>query len=283
MTSLNSWNVTALCVTNRVQFVPNILRQWRRMDAGNLVVVIDYDEGSKNTLTAFSHKKIQRIGHITYQPKVSNVDGLAIIEWDRVKVVVASGRTTLGHCRNLAMRFTDTHYFTWMDDDDMQRRYRVPALILFVKGHKDYFGKFEKKSILVKGGLPLLDAKTGFAQLRKKKLSWLEGIYYKPAIKPFPDLSMSEDYHWMLQFSGSEVPETIRVNYPAPLAVHIKHDCNTSDVKKLSMSPDYWPDRLKGLEPCWAEVFKQWQLDLGLGLFVDKYMNVIQKRAQSSE
>lgn len=282
MSSLNSWNVTALCVTNRAQFVPNILRQWDRMDAGSLVIVIDYGPGSKNALKAFSHKKIQRIGHITYQPKTSNVEGMPIIEWDRVKIVVASGRTTLGHCRNLAIRFADTQYFTWLDDDDLQRRYRVPALILHTKNHKDYFGKLDKKHFLVKGGLPLLDAKTGLAKLRKKKLSWLEGLYYKPKIKPFPDLSMSEDYHWMLQFS-EDSPDAVCINYPAPLAVHIKHDCNTSDVKQLSMSPDYWPDRLKGLEPCWAAVFKQWQLDLGLGLFVDKYMNVIRKRAQSSE
>lgn len=275
MYNLASWNVTALCVTNRTIFVPNIIRQWLRIGANRLLVVIDYGGNTRNVLAAFRTPRVQDMAGLDSQPEVSNVDGIPIIAWDRVKLVVATGRTTLGGCRNLALKFADTPYITWMDDDDLQRRHRVPSLLLHAKKRKDYHGNLENTNILVKGGMPLLDAETQQVKMREKRISWLEGIYYRPSLKPFPGISMSEDYHWMQQFTKIHHAE---VRYPAPLAVHIKHQANTSDVRRLSTNPDFWHGGLEGLEPCWAHVFKQWQLDLGFGMFLEDYANILKHR-----
>lgn len=275
MNKLASWNVTALCVTNRVQFVPNILRQWDNTAAGNLVVVIDYCQDTQHIVGAFKNKRVQQIAKIDYQPKVTEVGDIPVIEWDRVKLVVVLKHTTLGGCRNLALRFADTPYVTWMDDDDLQLRHRVPSLILYTKKHQDYYGSCEQMSLLVKGGLPLLDAKTGLVKVRKKAFSWLEGIYYRPHIKPFPGISMSEDYHWMQQFDSAPHKE---LSYPRPLAVHIKHEANTSDVRKLSMNTDFWRGNLSTLDPWWSEAFQQWQIDLGLGMFLEGYADLLSAR-----
>ena len=253
-------DVTALCITNRPQFAMNVIRQWKRTGAKNLVVVVDYDESPADVLKAYS--KVRKLRGVT--SLIASEDGIEV-SWPSLgfKIVVPEPprrKQTLGGLRNMALRAADTDYITWIDDDDLQAEGRIKTVLDAVKDA-------DPTHVLVRcPAIPTIDAESGALKFRKRfAISWLEGIYNKNAVKPFPEINMSEDYHWMLQFE--EVPEGCgTVLTHSSLAAYIKHESNVSDVSRWSKDPKYWQADSKEMLMAnwWGPALRQWKMDKAL-------------------
>jgi len=267
-------DVTALCITNRPQFAVNVIRQWKRTGAGRLVIVVDPDENTTDVLTAYG-----KIKKFKAAAEIAAFENHEEVKWPSLgfKIVVPDPRRrkqTLGGLRNMALRAADTDHITWIDDDDLQIENKIKMVLDAVKDA-------DPTHVLVRcPAIPTIDAESGALKFRKRfAISWLEGIYNKNAVKPFPEINMSEDYHWMLQFE--EVPEGCgTVLTYSPLAAYIKHESNVSDVSQWSKDPKYWQENSEGMLMAmwWGPALRQWKRDKALweeGQPSDVYPNVL--------
>lgn len=246
---LNKYNITALCITNRPQFAVNVIRQWERIGASKLIVVIDHDINLDNTLRAYN-----KIPKPPGSPEVlSAADECTAITWQALglQLRIPKNKGPLGRLRNIALRAATTEYVTWLDDDDLQFEGRLEAVMALPFKPHDH--------ILVRCPLTVIDEPTERIRYGPGLYGWLESVYRKDTVNPFMEISVGEDYYWLKQFKEGVNCSVVTVPYP--LSVHIKHDSNISDV-------DSWARRMpEGAPegaPWWVPALEQWRADKAL-------------------